>query len=54
VALLQDMVKAGQLGVATGQGFYDWRDRDVDAYKRQVSEKLARILAILEEPVSKF
>lgn len=50
VALLQDMVKAGNLGVATGQGFYDWRDRDVDAYKRRVADRLARILTIIMEP----
>jgi 3-hydroxybutyryl-CoA dehydrogenase len=49
VALLQDMVANGELGVSTGQGFYDWRNRDADAYKRRVAEKLTRILAILAE-----
>ncbi len=49
VALLQDMVKAGNLGVSSGQGFYDWRGRDVDGYKRAVAKKLDRILAILAE-----
>ena len=28
---------------------YDWRDRNVDAYRRQVAEKLARILEIVAE-----
>lgn len=49
VALLQDMVAAGNLGVSTGQGFYDWRNRDADAYKRQIASKLTRILEILAE-----
>lgn len=49
VALLQDMVAGGDLGVSTGQGFYDWQDRDVEAYKRQVAGKLGRILQILAE-----
>ena len=49
VALLQDMVKDGHLGVSTGQGFYDWRDRDVDGYKQQVAKKLQRILDLLAE-----
>jgi len=49
VALLQDMVAAGNLGVSTGQGFYDWRDRDADAYKQRVARKLTQILAILAE-----
>lgn len=49
VALLQDMVAAGNLGVSTGQGFYDWRDRDADAYKKRVASKLTRILEIIAE-----
>ncbi|NKB57316.1 MAG: hypothetical protein GKS00_13395 [Alphaproteobacteria bacterium] len=49
VALLQDMVAKGNLGVSKGQGFYDWRDRDADAYKRKVAGKLARILEIIAE-----
>lgn len=49
VALLQDMVAAGNLGVSTGQGFYHWQNRDADAYKRQIASKLTRILAILAE-----
>ena len=49
VALLQDLVSEGNLGVSTGQGFYDWHDRDVDEYKQQISEKLQRILELLAE-----
>jgi len=49
VALLQDKVAAGNLGMSTGEGFYDWRGKDTDAYKRAVAEKLARFLAFLED-----
>ena len=49
VALLQDMVAAGNHGMATGQGFYDWRDRNTDAHKRRAAQKLARILEFLAE-----
>jgi len=50
VALLQEMVANGDLGAATGKGFYDWRSRDIDGYKSAVAGKLARILAIVAEP----
>jgi 3-hydroxybutyryl-CoA dehydrogenase len=46
---LQEMVERGDLGVKTGQGFYDWRDRDVPAYQQKAADRLARILAILAE-----
>jgi len=49
VALLQDMVAAGNHGMATGQGFYDWRGRDTDAYRCRAADKLARILEFLAE-----
>ena len=49
VKLLQDMVAAGNHGMSTGEGFYDWRDRDTAAYKRAVARKLARLLQYLED-----
>jgi 3-hydroxybutyryl-CoA dehydrogenase len=49
-ALLQDMVKRGELGVSTGKGFYDWEGRDVDALKTKWSDKVRRILEIVQEP----
>ena len=36
------MMEEGRLGLKTGEGFYDYRDRDVAAYRRDV---LARTLA---------
>ena len=47
--LLLDKVEAGDFGVSTGQGFYDWRQRDVEAHKSRAADKLARILAIVLE-----
>jgi 3-hydroxybutyryl-CoA dehydrogenase len=47
--LLQQMVDDDRTGVKTGQGFYDWRSRDVEAYKHKAADKVARILAILAE-----
>ncbi len=49
VALLQDMVTAGNHGMATGQGFYDWRGRDTEAHKQRAAEKLTRILEFLAD-----
>lgn len=48
-ALLQDMVKRGELGVSTGKGFYDWKGRDVAALKAKWADKLKRIMAIVQE-----
>ena len=35
--LITDRIEAGNLGVKTGVGFYDWRDVDMDAYRERVS-----------------
>ena len=48
--LLQEMAARGDLGVKTGKGFYDWRGRDAEAQKAKAADKLARILAIVQEP----
>ncbi len=47
--ICQDLHTKGDLGVKTGRGFYDWRDRDVDAVHKANADKLARILAIVRE-----
>jgi len=48
--VVQDLFDAGDLGVKTGRGFYDWSKRDIAAFKRRAADKLARILAIVREP----
>jgi 3-hydroxybutyryl-CoA dehydrogenase len=33
--VVTDNMAAGRIGLKTGEGFYDWRGRDLDAYRRQ-------------------
>jgi 3-hydroxybutyryl-CoA dehydrogenase len=47
---IQDVAAAGNDGVRTGRGFYDWSGRDVDEYERRTGIKLSRILDIVREP----
>ena len=47
--VVQEKYRAGDLGVKTGKGFYDWRDRDVPAYQAKTRAKLQRLLKILAE-----
>ena len=44
-----DKIERGDLGVKTGRGFYDWRDRDVPEHKRQTEGKLAALMRWLQE-----
>lgn len=46
--LVQEKYARGDLGLKTGQGFYDWRGRDADAVRRAAEARLARLLAFLE------
>jgi 3-hydroxybutyryl-CoA dehydrogenase len=45
-----DRAAAGDLGVKTGRGLYDWSGVDIAEYRRRAADKLARILAIATEP----
>jgi len=45
--LLQEKYQSGQLGVKTGVGFYDWRNRDVAAHKKKAGTTLERLLRLL-------
>ena len=47
-AYLQDMVARGDVGVASGRGFYEWSGRDPAAVRRRANERLQRLLAYLE------
>ncbi|MGE0716201.1 MAG: 3-hydroxyacyl-CoA dehydrogenase NAD-binding domain-containing protein [Alphaproteobacteria bacterium] len=47
--VVQDKYRAGDLGVKTGRGFYDWRERDVAEHQSKTRAKLNRILAVLAE-----
>jgi 3-hydroxybutyryl-CoA dehydrogenase len=46
---LQDMVARGDLGIATGKGFYDWSVRDGAAVSRKAADRLKRLLEYLEK-----
>lgn len=47
--VVQDKFRAGDLGVKTGRGFYDWRGRDVPAHQAKTRARLNRLLALLAE-----
>lgn len=47
--VLQDMVKQGDLGLKTGRGFYDWSQRDAQAYVRKKQQTLTRVLNLLKQ-----
>jgi 3-hydroxybutyryl-CoA dehydrogenase len=46
---LQDMVARGDVGIRSGRGFYDWRNRDGAATQRRATDRLQRLLAYLEK-----
>ncbi len=41
--LVSDMVERGDLGIKSGQGFYEWDDNSVAALRRRISRALASI-----------
>ena len=41
--MVQDMAARGDHGVKSGKGFYNWKDRDADAYRRAAAQKLDRL-----------
>ena len=43
-AIVNQLMREGRIGLKTGEGFYDYRDRDLAAYRKDV---LARTLAML-------
>jgi 3-hydroxybutyryl-CoA dehydrogenase len=51
--VIVDNMREGRIGARTGQGFYDWRGRDMDEYRRQTFAKLADLfdhLGLLARP----
>ena len=47
--VVQDMVARGDVGIQSGRGFYDWRERDGAATQRRASTRLRRLLEFLEK-----
>jgi 3-hydroxybutyryl-CoA dehydrogenase len=52
--LIQDMVARGEVGLSAGKGFYDWDGCDVDAVRKQSSERLRKLTKFLNEEVSDY
>jgi 3-hydroxybutyryl-CoA dehydrogenase len=48
VALLQDLEAAGDLGLSTGRGFYDWRHADAAAVRTETARRLRAVIDFLE------
>jgi 3-hydroxybutyryl-CoA dehydrogenase len=46
--IINDMMAKGDTGLRAGKGFYDYGDRDVDAYQRETLRKFMDLLAHLE------
>jgi 3-hydroxybutyryl-CoA dehydrogenase len=46
---LQTLYEQGNLGLKTGKGFYDWPGVDPDQVRKQTTEKVARISALIKE-----
>lgn len=49
VQMVQDMAARGDIGVKSGKGFYDWAERDVDAYRKAAAATLERLWGALDK-----
>lgn len=47
LAILKDKVAAGDFGIKTGKGFYDWTKKDLTAVNRDKNERLIAALKLL-------
>jgi 3-hydroxybutyryl-CoA dehydrogenase len=46
--LVQGMYARGDIGLKSGQGFYDWRGKDPVAVRADIARRLARVMAVLD------
>ncbi|MCC8193387.1 MAG: NAD(P)-binding domain-containing protein [Deltaproteobacteria bacterium] len=46
LAILADKVAAGDLGIKSGKGFYDWRDKDIAAVNAAKNQHLIDVLKL--------
>lgn len=47
--IVQDLYERGDLGVKTGRGFYDWKNRDIASHKARTSKKLRELIKLLKD-----
>ena len=47
--IVQDLYERGDLGVKTGRGFYDWKNRDIASHKARTSKKLRDLIKLLKD-----
>lgn len=45
--ILADKVKAGDFGIKTGKGFFDWTEKDIAAVNAEKNEQLIKVLKLL-------
>lgn len=48
-SLLQNLYAAGNIGLKSGKGFYDWGDSDPLKVKADAAKKVARIMSLLAD-----
>jgi 3-hydroxybutyryl-CoA dehydrogenase len=49
--IVQNLARRGELGLASGRGFYDWTGCDRSQVARQASERLTRLLDFLDREI---
>jgi 3-hydroxybutyryl-CoA dehydrogenase len=47
-AMVREKVERGELGLKTGQGFYDWSGQDEEGVRNEKDEALLKLLALLD------
>lgn len=49
LSCLKERVVAGQLGIKSGKGFYDWTDKDIPMVLKEKNERLIAALKLLQQ-----
>lgn len=47
--ILKNKVAANELGIKTGKGFYDWRDKNIPEIQAQKNQELINLLKIIQD-----
>ena len=49
LAILKNKVAANELGIKTGKGFYDWRDKNIPEIQAKKNQELINLLKIIKD-----